>query len=305
LSTPEQFFLVDAGAMPRWCVLARTEEGVFWIDMKARRTPYEDGKPLAFVAGDNITQAMTLVPEAVVELEREFAFRFLLKPFSDQGWISPAGRFWGCDYYAHDDIAHALIRKTAPQLEYEGWVRVHSDSFRMLDSIRGVTRAQERTLMALGFEDPEPGARRARGFQVDTSGAMPSYAVKPPEHLLLLPPAEAKKPAAPREPTSLKGVVDRLRADDDISALIDLGFEEHRDLGKGTWRWMIQLGDIAIGSGEKSSALLKAPGLALRATSFDTIELDGWPREEISIDNSARSIIAKELGARGQVGPKP
>ncbi|BCB22426.1 hypothetical protein OCUBac02_53200 (plasmid) [Bosea sp. ANAM02] len=285
--------------MPRWCVLARTEEGVLWIDMKARRTPFEDGKPLAHVDAHNITEAMTLVPDAVVELEREFAFRFLLKPFSDQGWISPAGRFWGCDYYAHDDIAHALIRKTAPQLEYEGWARVHSDSFRMLDSIRGVTRAQERTLIALGFEDPEPGARRARGFQVDSSGSMPSYAVKPPEHLLLLPPAEAKKPSAPRERVSLKGVIDRLRSDDDISALIELGYEEHRALGKGTWRWLIQLGDIAFGSEEKASNLLKAPGLALRATSFDTIEIDGWPRAELSIDSSAKSIVAKEMAARG------
>ncbi len=291
--------------MPRWCVLAHTEEGVFWIDMKARRTPFDAGKPLAHIDAHNITEAMTLVPEAVVDLEREFAFRFLLKPFSDQGWISPAGRFWGCDYYAHDDIAHALIRKTAPQLEYEGWVRVHSDSFRMLDSIRGVTRAQERTLIALGFEDPEPGAQRARGFQVDSSGSMPFYAVKPPEHLLLLPPAVAKKSSAPRERVSLKGVIDRLRSDDDITALIDLGYEEHRDLGKGTWRWLIQLGDIAFGSGEKASNLLRAPGLALRATSFDTIEIDGWPREEVSIDSRARSMIAKELSTGQRLNPKP
>jgi len=98
LSTPEQFFLVDAGAMPRWCVLAHTEEGVFWIDMKARRTPFDAGKPLAHIDAHNITEAMTLVPEAVVDLEREIAFRFLLKPFSDQGWISstpaPPRRSW-------------------------------------------------------------------------------------------------------------------------------------------------------------------------------------------------------------------
>ena len=291
--------------MPRWCVLARTEEGVFWIDMKARRTPFDDGKPLAHIDAHNITEAMTLVPEAVVDLEREFAFRFLLKPFSDQGWISPTGRFWGCDYYAHDDIAYALIRRPPAQLEYEGWVRVHSDSFGMLHSIRGVTRAQERTLRALGFDDPEPGARRARGFQVDSTGAMPSYAVKPPDHLLLVPPSDAKKTSPAREPASLKEVVARLRADDDISALIDLGYEEYRDLGKGTWRWLIQLGDIALGSGGKASELLTAPGLSLRETSFDTIEIDVWPRDEISIDSRARSMIAKELSRRQRQNPKP
>jgi hypothetical protein len=48
----------------------------------------------------------------------------LLKPDSVDGWLSPEGRFFGCDYYRHDAVAQLILKQTVTDLERQGWLRV-------------------------------------------------------------------------------------------------------------------------------------------------------------------------------------
>ncbi|MFC6047413.1 hypothetical protein ACFPYM_06145, partial [Methylobacterium hispanicum] len=160
-----EYFLVDDGVrMPRWCELGHAEGGPFWIDFKARRTPYDEGRPLAVVEAENPAALLRRRPPEIAALEREHASRLLLDPWSDQGWLSPEGRFYGCAFFAHDDLAHALLGKHVGELEDAGWIRVHADSFRSsLVYGRGTSARQADTLAALGFPDAHaPGGRRSR-----------------------------------------------------------------------------------------------------------------------------------------------
>ena len=54
---------------------------------------------------------------------------YLLKPDSNMGWLSRAGRFYGCSYMDHDLLAYYVLRKDVSELEDTGWVRVLHDGF--------------------------------------------------------------------------------------------------------------------------------------------------------------------------------
>lgn len=40
------------------------------------------------------------------------------------GWVDRDGKFYGCEYMAHDDLARLVIRKEVKELEQLGWIRV-------------------------------------------------------------------------------------------------------------------------------------------------------------------------------------
>ena len=40
------------------------------------------------------------------------------------GWLSPAGKWYGCDFENHDAVATLVLKQTVKELEHEGWVRV-------------------------------------------------------------------------------------------------------------------------------------------------------------------------------------
>ena len=40
------------------------------------------------------------------------------------GWLSPDGKFYGCDYRYHDYNARFIHGKTEDQLEQQGWVKI-------------------------------------------------------------------------------------------------------------------------------------------------------------------------------------
>lgn len=54
---------------------------------------------------------------------------YLLDPRSEYGWISPEGRFYGCDYHRHEDVASFIFRASGAELEDKGWVRIYRNSF--------------------------------------------------------------------------------------------------------------------------------------------------------------------------------
>ena len=52
-------------------------------------------------------------------------YSFLVKNDSLYGWIDRNGRYYGCEYEDHDDVAELVLHKTSRQLEEEGWIKVY------------------------------------------------------------------------------------------------------------------------------------------------------------------------------------
>ncbi len=307
------YYLVDDGqSMPRWCELAIDEAGSRWIDFKGRRRPFGEDSVIAHVRGPNINVTLE-APADVVAVERATAFQHLLDPWSDQGWLNPAGRFYGCAFYAHDDIAYALLRMSPATLEHQGWVRVHTDSFRM--GLVAITRRQEDTLFRLGFENPEPGSRRTRRHEPDRDQPAPLFAVKPPAHDVErapLPsirvvihqvraetaplPVPVRRPTPQPDPTivALRHLADRLAQVDELKAMFENAPEQIHDVGPGTWLWMLRFDELTFGGEEHPAEILASKGLYLRATSFDTIEVAEWPFDEVKIEESAARLIERQ-----------
>lgn len=279
------YFLIDDGRnMVRWCEIAHDASGNgFWIDFKGRKIAWDDGQPLAHVEGEDIRCTLEDVPEPVAELEKKLAWERLVDPWSSQGWISPDGRFYGCRFYAHDDLAYSLLRRTPYALEQDGWVRVHSDTFRAEDDIRRVTSRQQRTLLALGFLSPEPGSGIGRQpYDPDRDAAPPRFAVRPPRGLA---PQVSESSQALSGPEMLDRLVARLSAAPAFAQIFQGDYERVPNAGPGTWVWMLRFEGMDIGGEEHLAELLRSPGLHLRATSFDTVEVTAWPFEEIHVES--------------------
>jgi len=296
------YFLIDQGAqMPRWCELVRREEGgLGWMDTRGLVVPQEAGWALAHVEGDG-PDSILAANETIAGIERGFACLHLLDPWSDQGWLSPKGLFYGCGFARHELLAHALIRRRVGALEAEGWVRVNPDSFRMSEyggSGRGPNRRQQEVLFELGFHDPRPGIRRVGRPEPDRRAPPPSFAFVPPAGTVL--PAERRErpPAgAPRpEPVDAARAV-RLRLLDRLRQVEGLGEglagdpAHDRDFG-GRWTWMLRFDGFDLGAEESPSALLRAAGLRLDATAFDQVELVPWPLPGVEITPAARALLA-------------
>lgn len=137
------------GTMPSWC--RRGDDGV-WYDLQGLAKPeYRSGTVLLHLDVDGIDEVVDH-PDAIA-VERPLALKLLLKPRSECGWVDPKGRFWGCDFHAHDRLAHALLRTFPNDLELLNWARVHAAGF-AVDRRRDLTERQVRTLFDLGFPDP-------------------------------------------------------------------------------------------------------------------------------------------------------
>jgi hypothetical protein len=300
------YYLVDDGSsMPRWCELGIDGAGSFWIDFKARRKPYAEARPLAVVEAPNDRALLAAIPREIAQLERDYALRFLLDPWSDQGWITPAGRFYGCRFYAHDDIAYALLHRTVQELAGEGWVRVHADSYRTSEYFgRTVTPAQEKTLRALGFPEPgEIGVRR-RWSEPDRNGPPPRYAYAPARSRPTEPRTASPRPArGGAGERALRDLVARLAAD---PFFLPLSGEEPRliaRVGPGRWMWMLEFDDVHVGSPEPPDLLAASPGLYVSAPATDQLELEAWPDPGVEACPDARRIMERQAAAMR--GPTP
>lgn len=299
----DTYCLIDAGHMPRWSILTtheRTGELV-WMDQKGRRTPYEEGRVIGHCSGRNFEQAMQTIPEDLVRLEQAYAYRYLIDPWSNQGWIDRSGLFFGCAFYAHDDVAYSLIRRPTMALEWEGWVRVHADFFRRPESAE-LTKRQEATLVKLGFERKADGFgfERARKFEIDRSGPPPRYAATMPADLMLLLPEETVEEMFE---IGLDDLVAQLREDHLLSSLFDVAHEQFPENGPGTWDWRIEWDGLHIGSEEPVEELLGSRGFHFARTSYDTIEISSWPMEELVMDSGVRAMIEREASSASLVAP--
>ena len=86
-------------------------------------------------------------------------YSFLLKNESPYGWIDRNGKYYGCEYEDHDDIAELVLHKTSRQLETEGWIKVYMSFNRGIETYIAdkwkhlVTPEQLRTLSEKNLED--------------------------------------------------------------------------------------------------------------------------------------------------------
>ena len=56
---------------------------------------------------------------------RDLDHSFLLDPNSDLGWLAPDGTFYGCAYFAHEDVAYYVLKSSSAELEEKGYVKIY------------------------------------------------------------------------------------------------------------------------------------------------------------------------------------
>lgn len=299
----ETFCLIDAGKhMAAWCILTTNREGeLVWMDFKHRMVPYAQGKVLAHVAGESFWRAYENMSPEAVEIEKMYAYRYLLDPWAYEGWLSPDGKFYGCGFYGHDDIAQSLLRRTVGSLESEGWIRVHSNSFMTgRDYGRTITKRQISALEKLGFVEFEAPGRRSPHYMPDRNTPPPRCAVKPPAGFVHPHDLEIVPEPPIAEDHWLKRFVVRMKEFPVLAEVLSIEHELIPDFGPGTWDWGIQWYDFYIGSEEPPDELLKAEGLRLVKTSGDTMEIISWPKPGLSAESSERKMLTWVLRDAGK-----
>lgn len=287
--TDKYFLIYDRSTMPRWCQLSRGKDE--WIDFKGRPLPVNGSVVIAYVDAKHYSGTIYDVDEAVAELEKEFAYRYLLDPWSDQGWLAPNGKFWGCQFYQHDDIAYSLLRKSPATLEDEGWIRVHADTFITKESSRRITKRQINTLFELGFIDVDMLRLRDLEHKISRDAPPPKYAVMAPALLLLgefLNGLDKEKTIEESLAQLSKVLIDEF----DLGNVFNDSHQVISDVGPGTWMWMMQWDSFSIGSEEHPESLMASKGLHLFKSAFDTVEIIASDDHEFSIDDDARSLLS-------------
>ena len=297
----ETYCLVfDGRQMPRWCVARREpgSEALLWIDFKGRRLS-GPVTLLAHVEGDTPACTLSGIEPDVARLAKDFAYEYLLDPWSDQGWLSPTGRFFGCGFFAHDELATMFLRKPVGALEAEGWARVHAESYQFPDPRgRGMSNAQYRTLEALGFQE---GVHGRRGYvAADRSASPPAYAHAAPDdwsppsgrHLPTLPVPKTARPRNRPWHADLPALLRRLAEAPAVGDALAGEGTRIRDTG-GRWTWIVEFDRFSLGAEEEPGYLLASPGLRLSTTAFDQVEVNAWPVEGVMVDPEAERILAQ------------
>lgn len=285
----EYHLILSGDAMPRWSTLRVDAQGAAWVDFKARSVPYDRGRPIARVMGDGPAATVEGVPEDVEWLEKSYAWERLLDPWSDQGWLAPDGKFWGCAFYAHDDIAYALLRKPPESLEWQGWIRVHADSYRGM-AVREMTRRQERTLVALGFEPAAPVPGKGRRYGPDRSLPPPRFSVTPPSGIVPL----QRRPvhAAEGRADAMERLHARLASVPEISEAMSGEVEFVAEM-EGDWGWMFRLDGMDVGGEGHPAEAADAEGLRLVAKPWGDVEAFLMPFPGVVVESEAARLISR------------
>jgi hypothetical protein len=185
----------------RWCRLGTARTGAEgWVDLDGRFRPWADGRAWFNKQVTRLDEIGIDLPDFVVRIQIEDAQDHLLDPNCDTGWVAPDGTFYGCADNAHDDLALALLRKDVRDLEREGWIRVHAETFMFggADGNGKATRAQGRTLAGLGYGDPASGSSIPRQPPQERKG-VPTRRIHDPLHRHMAGgPAEAENRVQPR-----------------------------------------------------------------------------------------------------------
>lgn len=122
----------------------------FWWEL-------EDGLLYNRAGGHNAYDPETDGPIVEAESFEDLDWSCLIDPKSKLGWISPDGRFYGCAYTDHADVADLYFKKSESELEDEGWVKIWWSSFdharRWTNTKLMLTEAQKITLEKMGLKE--------------------------------------------------------------------------------------------------------------------------------------------------------
>lgn len=106
-----------SGGSPCWFTLESNACGMVWVNFNGGWCPKrDDDEVLAKESGYS--------KDEFIERHRQEVYSYLVKPNSTLGWLSPDGRFYGCDFAGHAMLAAEYFGKDDLALEEEGWIKV-------------------------------------------------------------------------------------------------------------------------------------------------------------------------------------
>ena len=109
---------------PYWVTEGFHEKyGETWVNINGGWCPKQESDEILAMADFN-------TKEQFIDYYRQEIYSYLIEPDSDLGWLSPDGRFYGCDWTKHSTVASEYFGKDDLELEKEGWVKI----FRSVDS---------------------------------------------------------------------------------------------------------------------------------------------------------------------------
>jgi hypothetical protein len=89
------------------------DNGSYWMNHAGGRIPKSSSdKILERVAIDGDFEAL------------DWTKTDLINPNSEAGWLSPEGKFYGCEWMKHDLIARYILKKKVEYLMNTNWVRI-------------------------------------------------------------------------------------------------------------------------------------------------------------------------------------
>ena len=77
-------------------------------------------------------------------------YSLLLEKDSENGWISPSGEFFGCDFFYHKMIAEMYLHSSEYNLEEHGWIKLTSAAGPLVKGFK-ITEEQLETLVRKGY----------------------------------------------------------------------------------------------------------------------------------------------------------
>ncbi len=86
-------------------------------------------------------------------IQLEWYNTYLLCPDSNEGWLTPDGIFFGCEYGHHDEVARMVLKKSVYEIE-NTHVRIHGPKHAYHEPLR-MTAEQLNWLASHGYQVPE------------------------------------------------------------------------------------------------------------------------------------------------------
>lgn len=133
-----RFFLIQIPCWKKPCWME--DGGTHWLNFAGGYTPKSDG--------DKIHKIMDA--EDIEDLD--WSVSYLTSNRTDCGWLSPDGKWHGCDAHNHDKYARLVLHLKIRTLECMGWVRVWSRRKDDWTCEKCPTEAQRCWLIDHGFE---------------------------------------------------------------------------------------------------------------------------------------------------------
>lgn len=99
-------------------------------DIIARCAGFEDGSGgYSFIYLNSDEESIKWDTLYVSTVPPENDWSGLIDTESNEGWLSPDGKFYGCEYQGHYRMAKLLFKKEDDELEAAGWIKISHEAF--------------------------------------------------------------------------------------------------------------------------------------------------------------------------------